>query len=352
MALYNKYDKTTLKKKLMNETFKRTTLSFYRYVLIERVKELRDVLYEGFENLGVLGRIYIAREGINAQISVPETNWDAFLNYLRGYKEFADMPIKIAVEDDGKSFYKLTLKVKPKIVVDGLSEDDYDITNVGNHLTAKEFNKAMDTPGTVVVDIRNYYESEIGHFEGAICPQVDTFREELPEVLNLLRDKKDEKILLYCTGGIRCEKASAFLRHHGFKDINQLYGGIIDYTRQVTAQGLDNKFVGKNFVFDERLGERISKDVIAQCHQCGKPADTHTNCANDECHLLFIQCDECREKYNGCCTSECQEIAKLPLEVQRERRKGRKKEFRNVHKSRIRPSLLDISAGGEMLGSD
>ena len=352
MALYNKYDKTTLKKKLMNETFKRTTLSFYRYVLIERVKELRDVLYEGFENLGVLGRIYIAREGINAQISVPETNWDAFLNYLQGYKEFADMPIKIAVEDDGKSFYKLTLKVKPKIVVDGLSEDDYDITNVGNHLTAKEFNKAMDTPGTVVVDIRNYYESEIGHFEGAICPQVDTFREELPEVLNLLRDKKDEKILLYCTGGIRCEKASAFLRHHGFKDINQLYGGIIDYTRQVTAQGLDNKFVGKNFVFDERLGERISKDVIAQCHQCGKPADTHTNCANDECHLLFIQCDECREKYNGCCTSECQEIAKLPLEVQRERRKGRKKEFRNVHKSRIRPSLLDISAGGEMLGSD
>ena len=219
-----------------------------------------------------------------------------------------------------------------------------DVTNVGNHLSAKEFNDAMENPETIVVDMRNHYESEVGHFKGAICPDADTFREELPMIINELEELKDKKVLLYCTGGIRCEKASAYLKHKGFKDVNQLHGGIIDYTKQVNEQGLENKFIGKNFVFDERLGERITDDIISECHQCGEPCDEHTNCANDDCHLLFIQCKKCQEKYDGCCTPECQEIAALPIEKQRELRKGKSKPYAHAvyKKGRVRPKLKEL----------
>jgi UPF0176 protein len=164
-------------------------------------------------------------------------------------------------------------------------------------------------------------------------------------VVDELKDKKDKKILMYCTGGVRCEKASAYLKHHGFQDVNQLHGGIIDYVRQIKAEGIDSKFIGKNFVFDERVGERITEHVIAQCHQCGEPCDTHVNCANDDCHLLFIQCEKCAEKMNGCCTPECMHIASLPVEEQKALRRGRiKEDSLSVYKSRLRPNLKDIIA--------
>ncbi|MEW6468453.1 MAG: rhodanese-related sulfurtransferase [Bacteroidota bacterium] len=336
--LHNKIDKRILKKRLMEEPFKRVTLSFYRYVIIDDVQQTRDALWKQWNELGVFGRIYLAHEGINAQLSVPEHNFDAFREKLYADERFRDVPFKIAVEDDGKSFYKLIVRVKKKIVADGLKDDAFDVTDVGKHLTAKEFNEAMEKPGTIVVDMRNHYESEVGHFENAICPDADTFKEELPLVAELLKDKKDRKLLLYCTGGIRCEKASAYFKHHGFKDVNQLYGGIIQYAREVKQQGLKSKFIGKNFVFDERMGERITEDVIASCHQCGKPCDEHVNCANDDCHLLFIQCDACKEKMMGCCCEKCREIVSLPPEEQKKLRKGKKKENAHaVHKSRLRP---------------
>lgn len=342
MALFNKYSKEILKKRLAEESFQRVTLSFYRYVILEDLPDLRNELYAEWDELGVLGRIYIAREGINAQLSVPEHNFDAFKEKLFARKAFADVPFKIAVEDDGKSFYKLIVKVREKIVADGLDDGAYDVTDVGTHLDAEGFNKAMDD-GAIVVDMRNHYESEVGHFKGAICPDSDTFREELPEVRKTLEGKEDQKILLYCTGGIRCEKTSAYLKHHGFKDVNQLHGGIIEYTREVKSKGLENKFIGKNFVFDERLGERISNDVISKCHQCGAPCDDHTNCNNDDCHLLFIQCEKCAKKYEGCCSPKCQEIAALPVEEQRKMRKGKlKQDCLSVYKSRLRPNLRDV----------
>ena len=127
---------------------------------------------------------------------------------------------------------------------------------------------------------------------------------------------------MYCTGGIRCEKASAWLKHIGLENVFQLEGGIIKYAQDVKTQGLENKFIGKNFVFDERLGERITNDIIAVCHQCGKSCDDHTNCKNDGCHLLFIQCKECEKKFNGCCSPECNEVILLPPDQQRELRKG------------------------------
>lgn len=343
MELYNKYDKRLLKEKLMAEPFRRITISFYRYVIIDQAHELRDELYAEWSLLNVFGRIYLAKEGINAQISVPEHHWGEFILRLQARKMFENMPIKKAVEDDGKSFYKLIVRVRKKIVADGLEDGTFDVTNVGNHLSAKEFNEAMRDPNAVVIDMRNHYESEIGHFENALCPEVDTFREELPEVERLLKGQTDKKVLLYCTGGIRCEKASAYLKHKGYKDVNQLHGGIIDYVRQVKAEKLENRFRGKNFVFDERLGEKISEEVISECHQCGNPCDTHTNCANDDCHLLFIQCEECSEQYSGCCTPSCQEIAAMPIEEQRKLRKGKeKKNAHSVFKSRLRPNLKEV----------
>lgn len=343
MILHNKYDKETLKKSLIEENFKRITLSFYRYVILNDINVLRDNFYKQLSEIQVLGRIYLAHEGINAQISVPEHNWKAFIELLNTFPQFKDVDLKIAIEDDGKSFYKLIVRIRQKIVGDGLKDEAFDVTNVGNHLSAREFNDAMKEPGTVVVDMRNHYESEVGHFENAFCPDADTFRQELPLVLDYLKDKKENKILLYCTGGIRCEKASAFLKHHGFEDVNQLNGGIIHYARQVKAKNLESKFIGKNFVFDDRMGERITDDIISTCHQCGSPSDRHVNCANDDCHLLFIQCESCSEKTKGCCTPHCMKVVSLPLEEQIKLRKGKKKEnAHSVYKSRLRPNLREF----------
>ena len=306
--LRNIYDTATLAKRLQEETFERITLSFYRYVKIENPAEFRDELYMAFSKLGMLGRIYVAEEGINAQLNVPEYNFEAFKTFLNSHEKFSGVPLKVAVEDSRFSFLKLKIKVRNKILADGLDDPEYsgfDVTKTGKHLSAEEFNSAMENPDTIVVDMRNNYESEVGHFEGAILPAADTFKEELPMVVDLLKGKQDKKILLYCTGGIRCEKASAYLKHVGFNDVNQLDGGIIQYAHQVRQQNLETKFIGKNFVFDDRLGERITNDIISHCHRCGKKSDTHRNCANLKCHELFIQCDDCFNELNGCHSEEC-----------------------------------------------
>jgi len=320
--MFNKLSKEQGLKLLEQEGFERKTVSFYRYVIIDLPYELRDELYESWKELGVLGRIYLAHEGVNAQLSVPESNFEEFVKLVHANQLFKDIAFKIAVEDDGNSFFKLTIKVRKQIVSDGLPIDEYDVTNVGNHLDAKSWNNALEK-GATVVDMRNHYESEIGKFKGAICPDVETFKEELPEVKKMLEGREDEQILLYCTGGIRCEKTSAYLKHHGFQDVNQLHGGIIDYARQLDKDvTLNNNFIGKNFVFDERRGERISDDVISSCHQCCKPFDTHVNCGNVNCNLLFLQCDSCKEKYENCCSIECIKIVNLPLDEQKKLRKG------------------------------
>ncbi len=321
--LHNTESKEALRKKLESEGFDRTTLSFYRYANLEDPESFRDTLYDKFHELDVLGRIYIAKEGINSQISVPSHRFEEFKVVLDSDPVLKGVPLKIAVEDNGKSFYKLIVRLKNKIVADGLDDGTFDVTNIGKHLSAKEFNEAMDHPDTIVVDMRNHYESEVGHFKGAVLPDTDTFRETLPVSIDILKEKKDKKILLYCTGGIRCEKASAYFKHHGFQDVNQLLGGIIDYHRQVKSEGLETKFIGKNFVFDDRMGERITDDVIASCHLCGSNSDNHVNCANEDCHLLFIQCPACAENLNGCCSVDCKEIACKPESERKILRKGK-----------------------------
>lgn len=322
MQLWNRVDKRLLEKQLLSENRKRVTISFYKYHKITDPQTWRNELYQELDKLEVLGRIYVAHEGINAQLSVPEEHKLSFIDYLYSYPFLNGIRLNFAIEDDGKSFSKLKILVRTKIVADGLNDDSFDSSDCGIHLNAQEFNELTDQEDTILVDMRNHYESEIGHFENAITPDVDTFREQLPLVVDMLKEEKSKTVVMYCTGGIRCEKASAWLKHNGFKNVYQLNGGIIEYARQVHEQGLKNKFKGKNFVFDRRLGEKISHEIIAQCHQCGKPADTHTNCKNEGCHLLFIQCESCAEKYNGCCCEECKRISLLPEEEQRALRKG------------------------------
>ena len=323
MQLYNKLSAKE-RAALIDEAGKdRITISFYQYYKIENPQLFRDKLFLEWNELDVLGRTYVSYEGINAQISVPSENFLALKDQLDAISFLNGIRLNVAIEHDNKSFLKLKVKVRNKIVADGLNDETFDVTDKGVHLNAKDFNTMLADPNTVCVDMRNHYESEIGHFEGAVTPDVDTFRDSLDIIEEDLKDHKEDKnLLMYCTGGIRCEKASAYYKHKGFQNVFQLEGGIIEYTRQVKAEGIDNKFIGKNFVFDHRRAEKISDDVIANCHQCGKPCDTHVNCANEACHLLFIQCDECSESMENTCSTECQEIIHLSYEEQKERRKG------------------------------
>jgi UPF0176 protein len=323
MQLYNKLSANERAQLIEEAGEDRLTLSFYQYAQIGNPQLFRDYLFIHWHPLEVLGRIYVAQEGINAQLSVPAKNFGLFKEQIDSITFLENVRLNIAVEQDNKSFLKLTIKVRDKIVADGLEDSSFDVTQKGKHVNAQEFNSLLEDVNTICVDMRNHYESEIGHFQKAVTPDVDTFRESLPIIEQDLSDHKEDKnLLMYCTGGIRCEKASAYFKHKGFKKVYQLEGGIIEYSRQVKTLGIENKFVGKNFVFDERRGERISEEVIAQCHQCGAPCDTHVNCINEACHLLFIQCESCQEKMNQCCSSSCKEIITLPLEKQRALRKG------------------------------
>ncbi|MBS1600498.1 MAG: rhodanese-related sulfurtransferase [Bacteroidetes bacterium] len=335
-TLHNRVSQKELKEKLYQETESRTTISFYRYFSIEDPKKFRDQLYQSLDALRVFGRIYIAHEGINAQASVPNSQFEAFKNYLNSISGLQDIRLNIAVADDGKSFWVLKIKVRDKIVADGISDPSFDMRNRGRYVNAEEFNKLTEDPSTIVIDMRNHYEYEVGHFDKAIEIPSDTFREQLPMAVDMMQENKDKNIIMYCTGGIRCEKASAFMLHHGYKNVFHLEGGIIHYANTVKEKELPNKFKGKNFVFDDRLGERVTEEILAHCHQCGKPADTHTNCKNDGCHLLFIQCEECAKKYDGCCSVECQQMYNMPEAERKELRKGKQNGMMVFNKSRHR----------------
>ena len=337
--LYNKKSREILLKELQEETFNRITCSFYRYITIQELVDFRDLLYKEWSKLNIYGRIYISEEGINAQLSCPENHWASFKNNLESYIPLKGMQLKVALQE-GESFYKLTIKIKDEIVAYGIGKDEYDMNEVGNHLSAKSFNEKLNDHNSVVVDMRNYYESEVGRFNNAITPDVDTSRQLLPEVKKLLKGHEEDDILLYCTGGIRCEKASSYLIKNGFKNVNQLQGGIIQYAHDIKKESLDSKFIGKNFVFDARLSERVTDDILSFCHQCGEPADQHLDCGNDACHILFIQCKKCNLKFKGCCSNECQEFANLPIEDQRVMRKDPSKVVSKArYSSRVKPKL-------------
>ncbi|MEO8764376.1 MAG: rhodanese-related sulfurtransferase [Ginsengibacter sp.] len=340
--LHNRVSQKELKERLFLEEDPRITLSFYRYAFIEHPRVFRDELYKNFNELKVYGRIYVAHEGINAQLSVPVPNLEKFKDHLLSISFLNDLRLNIAVDDDGKSFWVLKIKVREKIVADGITDPRFNMGEKGKYVDAATFNSLTADPETIVVDMRNHYEYEVGHFENAIEIPSETFREQLPMAVSMLEEDKDKNIIMYCTGGIRCEKASAWMLHNGFKNVFHLEGGIINYANTVKEQDLPNKFKGKNFVFDGRLGEMVGNEVISRCHQCGNVADTHTNCANEGCHLLFIQCNDCAEKFDGCCSVECQATYNLPGEEQKKMRKGVMKGVMIFNKSRLRMKNLKL----------
>jgi UPF0176 protein len=328
MQLWNKLNKEDLEIQMKESGYQFVTVSFYVYAHIKNPRLLRDHLFLMWSKLKVVGRTYVAEEGINAQMAIPIQNFRTFRDELYQIDFLEGIRLNMAVDDREAefSFLKLKVKVRDKILADGLNDATFDVTDKGIHLNAEEFNAITDQSDTLLIDFRNHYESEVGHFKNSILPDVDTFRESLPYIEEkFLKGNEDKNIVMYCTGGIRCEKASAWFKHRGFRNVHQLEGGIIKYANDCKEKGIENKFIGKNFVFDERRGERITEDIIAVCHQCGAAADTHTNCLNAGCHLLFIQCVECKEKWDNCCSFDCQEIAQLPSETQKEIRKGKGK---------------------------
>ena len=340
MQLYNNLNAQEQAALIDQAGIKRLTLSFYKYHNLSNPETLRNHLHTHWDALYVLGRIFVASEGINAQLSVPAPQFHSFKQTLDEIPFLKGIRLNIAVEQYDKSFLKLKIKIRSKILADGLDDQTFDTTDVGTHLKAEAFNQIIAHPDTILVDMRNHYETEIGHFENALTPDVDTFRDSLKIIEKDIEPHKTNKnIVMYCTGGIRCEKASAYFKHKGFKKLFQLEGGIIEYARQVKVLNLENKFKGKNFVFDQRMAERISKEIISTCHQCGKPSDTHVNCANEACHLLFIQCSTCGEAMDHCCTSTCKEINAKPLEEQKELRRGTKSEHKIFKKGRFKEKI-------------
>ena len=339
--LYNKKNIEDLKIDIQNEDFNRTTISFYKYVKLDDLEILRDDLYIEWRTMQALGRVYIAEEGINAQLSIPENQLTLFIEKLYKRKPFKDIQIKKAIQE-GESFYKLVIKVKKEIVAYKISQDEYDMDFVGKHLNYKEFNEAINN-GATIVDVRNYYEAEVGKFKNAIVPDIDRSEDLLPEIKRLLKGQENNKVLMYCTGGIRCEKASSYLINHGFNDVNQLDGGIVKYANQINKNGVKSQFIGKNFVFDSRLGEDITNDIISNCHQCDRPCNDHVNCKNSACHILFIQCNYCNKEYFRCCSKKCSNFIKLNENERLDLVKNKKIIFNGTNSDRLRPKLKDFN---------
>ena len=330
--------------KIIGLTFFYVRLFYYIYTVINNKMKVQNT-FKYYQDPGhgwIAVKVELLEQlGINGQISVASENLSLLRHALDTIVFLEGCRLNVAIEDDGKSFLKLKVKVREKIVADGLTDFEFDGTGGGVHLDAKDWNALAKSEDAIIIDMRNHYETEVGRFEKAVLPDADTFRELLPMVENEFGDAKDRTVMMYCTGGIRCEKASAYLKAKGFSKVHQLNGGIIEYARQVREQGLDNRFKGKNFVFDERLGERISDDVIAHCHQCGAPCDDHTNCKNKGRNLLFIQCSACADKMQGCCCTECVTVYNMSEDEQRAYRKKQREAGVRYQKGRIRPRLTE-----------
>ncbi len=340
--MHNKKSNIELKKNLERENFERFNLSFYKYCLIDNPKDLRNKLYLDLINLEIIGRIYVSEEGINAQVCVPKHNLEIFKSYIHSIDFFSDIKFKHAIEE-GISFSKLKILVRNEIVAYKIPKDSYDMKKIGVHLKPIDFHRSIKEKDSIVVDMRNYYESEVGRFKNAILPNAHFSKELLPKVAKILIGNEDKKVHLYCTGGIRCEKASSYLIKKGFKEVYQLEGGIIQYAHDMKKNDLESEFIGKNFVFDDRMGERVTSDIVGQCHQCKSPSDNHKNCKNQACHILFIQCNQCAKKYNDCCSEPCNKFLQLDLGTQKKLRKDKNKKVTSAKlSSKFRPKLYKL----------
>ncbi len=283
-------------------------LLFYKYVTIEDPEYFAKKHLKFCKGIGILGRVLIAKEGINGTVSGTLEQTDAYVKALHEDPRFEDMEFK-REKTEGHAFKRISVKERDEIV-SLMLEDDLDPNELtGKHLSPKEWLETLENEDVIILDARNDYEYDIGHFRNAIRPDIKAFR-DLPEwIKKNLGDKKDKKILTYCTGGIRCEKFSGYLVREGFEDVNQLHGGIVKYGQDPETKG--RNFDGKCFVFDDRLVVDVNQTgdqkVIGRCHHCGEEAEKFVNCPIDECDKLHIVCDACQVDYQNCCSDQCKE---------------------------------------------
>jgi len=284
----------------------RITVSFYKYFHVKNPETFRVALLDIFKYYQIFGRIYVADEGINAQISIFESNvYNMKKKIALLNPNLKKLLINKSLDNFRVSFLTLKIKVRKQIVSDGIINSSFNIFNVGKRLNAVEVNNMILRPDTILVDIRNSYEHAIGHFKNSINIPENTFRKQIKKIVSRLIDFKNKNILMYCTGGIRCEKATAWLKHHSFNKVFHIKGGIIGYVNDAKKHRLPILFKGKNFVFDLRMYERVTNDIVGECYHCKLPYDTYINCSNSSCNILFIQCQICRNIYNSYCSLKC-----------------------------------------------
>jgi len=285
-------------------------LLYYLYCDIESPETYRDEHRKLCESLELLGRIIVGKEGLNGTVSGTVENCAKYMEVMKNAPLTADIEFKIDPEQ-GHVFPKLSIKARVEIVSLDLGEKDFSPNETtGKYLEPTEWLEAMKDPNAVILDTRNDYEWELGHFKNAILPPVDSFR-DLPQWIEDNREKfEGKRILAYCTGGIRCEKFSGHLVRSGFDDVSQLHGGIVKYGKDPEVQGED--YEGQCYVFDERIGVPVNSknpSIIAHCVHCGEPCERYINCANKhECNDQHFSCEACEEKNQGCCSAECIEI--------------------------------------------
>ncbi|KAJ2078432.1 hypothetical protein H4R24_004481 [Coemansia sp. RSA 988] len=322
------------------------TISFYSFFDIpeSRLQSLRDkIQYEWDSKLNIVGRIYIYDQGINAQLSIPAENVQKLRMWLEeNYIFVGRIPRFNWAIDHRRAFKSLHVRVRPLVATDiPLSMET--LRCEPEYLQPDEWEQQLRDLGedALLVDMRNNYEYRIGRFENAVCPDVDTFREEMTVVRDMCKTRsRDQPIYMYCTGGIRCSIAGAILKSEGHSNVKTLQGGVIAYGKYV-RENRDNSqssiYRGKNFTFDKRLGEVVTSEVLTKCDQCGGECDTFTNCANNSCNLLFVQCSTCAEKHHRTCGNElCVERAQMSHE---ERVKDRMGSIWNYH-LRVRPNKV------------
>ncbi|XBC37999.1 MAG: rhodanese-related sulfurtransferase [Buchnera aphidicola (Floraphis choui)] len=309
ILLHNLISNKELKNRMLFDNVPRITVSFYKYFFIKDVQKFRDDWYINFNSLKIFGRVYVAQEGINAQISIPINIYNDVKNFIYSYSDALNNVYINESLDNKKSFWVLRIKTKKTILLDGLHRNSYNLNYSGIYLNAFDVNRIFNQKDVIFLDIRNHYEYKIGHFERSINIPVNTFREQLKEIVVFLKNEKNKKIVIYCTGGIRCEKTSSWMAYNKFKYIYQIRGGIIGYVNDARKNNLPIYFKGKNFVFDERISEVVSNDILSKCFQCDEYCDAYKNCHNNFCHNLFIQCIKCSKKFKNCCSQNC--IAKI-----------------------------------------
>jgi UPF0176 protein len=280
-------------------------LLYYKYVQIENPEQFAKDHLEFCKELGLMGRILVAPEGINGTVSGTVEQTDQYMETMKADPRFADMVYKID-DSDSHAFKKMRVRHRKELVTLRL-EDDVDPNSLtGNYLSPEEFYAAMADSETVVIDARNDYEYDLGHFRGAIKPEIRNFR-ELPDWIKENKEMfEGKKILTYCTGGIRCEKFSGWLLKEGFEDVSQLHGGIVTYGKDPEVQG--KLWDGQCYVFDERISVPVNQHehvVVGKDYYTGEPCERYVNCANPECNKKILSSEENEHKYMRACSHEC-----------------------------------------------